>query len=87
MYLILAKEYKNADVHILIIKKTGKIWPGMKDPRSGMGAKNISDLILKEMHGILKTKNPTKEWINEYKMVERKIYEKWFKRRWIKHNK
>ena len=61
MYLILAKEHKNADAHILIIKKTGKIWPGMKDPGSGMGAKNISDLILKEMHGILKTKNPTKE--------------------------
>ena len=58
MYLILAKGYKNADVHILRIKKTGKIWPSMKDPGNGMGAKNISDLILKR---ILKTKNPTKE--------------------------
>ena len=48
----------------------------MKDVRSGMGVKNKSDLVLKEIHGILKTKNPTKEQINEYKMTEREIYEK-----------
>ena len=40
------------------------------------GVKNISDLVLKEIHGILKTKNPTKEQINKYKMTEREIYEK-----------
>ena len=33
----------------------------MKDVGSGMGIKIISDLVLKEIHGILKTKNPTKE--------------------------
>ena len=33
-------------------------------------------MVLKEIHGILKTKSPTKEWINEYKMTETKIYEK-----------
>ena len=48
----------------------------MKHAGSGMGVKNISDLILKEIHGVLKTKNPTKEQINEYKMTEREIYEK-----------
>ena len=32
----------------------------MKDVRSGMGVKNISDLILKEIYGICETKNPTK---------------------------
>ena len=41
-----------------------------------MGVKNISDLVLKEIHGVLKTKNPTKEQINEYKITEREIYEK-----------
>ena len=25
-----------------------------------MGVKNVSDLVLKEMHGICETKNPTK---------------------------
>ena len=31
----------------------------MKDAGSGMGVKNTSDLVLKEMHGIIKTKNNT----------------------------
>ena len=48
----------------------------MKDSGSGMGVKNKSDLILKEIHGVLKTKNPTKEQINEYKITEREIYKK-----------
>ena len=47
----------------------------MKDVGSGLAVKNISDLVLKEMHDILETKNPTKEQINAYKMTERKIYE------------
>ena len=34
------------------------------------------DLILKEMHGVLETKNPTKKQINKCKMTEREIYEK-----------
>ena len=38
------------------------------------GVKNISDLVLKETHGICKTKNPTKEQVNEYKMTKREIY-------------
>ena len=45
----------------------------MKDVGSGMSVKNISDLVLKEIHGILETKNPTKEQINEYKMTKREI--------------
>ena len=42
----------------------------------GMGVKNISDLVLKEIHGVCETKNLTKEQINECKMTEREIYEK-----------
>ena len=75
MYLISAEGYKNADVHILIIKKTGEIWPSMKDAASGMGVKNISNLVSKEIYGICETKSPTKEQINKYKMTERGIYE------------
>ena len=41
MYLISAEEHKNADVHILTIKKTGEIWPSMKGVGNGMGVKNI----------------------------------------------
>ena len=52
MYLISAEEYINVGVHFLKIRKTGEIWPRMKDIGSGLGFKNISDLVLKEIYGI-----------------------------------
>ena len=48
----------------------------MKDVGSGMGVKNISNLVLKEIYGICETKNPSKEQVNEYKMTKREIYKK-----------
>ena len=60
MHLISAEGYKNANVAFLTIKETSEIWVSMKDVRSGMGIKNISDLVLKEIYGICETKNPTK---------------------------
>ena len=48
----------------------------MKDVGSGMGVKNISDVVLKEIHGMLETKNLAKEQINKYKMTEIEIYKK-----------
>ena len=42
----------------------------MKDVGSGIGFKNISDLVLKEIYGIFETKNPTKKQVNEYKMAK-----------------
>ena len=76
MYLISAEGYKNANVKFLTIKATSEIWVNMKDVGSGMGVKNISDLVLKEIHGICETKNPTKEQVNEYKMTKREIDKK-----------
>ena len=45
----------------------------MKNVHNGLGVKNMSDLILKEINGIYKTKNLTKEQIREYKITEREI--------------
>ena len=52
MYLISVEGYKNAGVHFLKIKKTDEIWASMKDSGKGLGIKNISDLVLKEICGI-----------------------------------
>ena len=60
MYLISAEGYKNAELYAEIVRKAGGIWVSMKDVGSGVGFNNISDLYLKELHGVLKTKNPTK---------------------------
>ena len=62
-YLISVEGYKNADVEFLTIKTTSEIWVNMKDVGSGMGVKNISDLVLTEIYGICQTENPTKEQV------------------------
>ena len=47
----------------------------MKNVHKGLGVKNMSDLILKEIYSIYETKNLTKEPIRKYKMTEREIFE------------
>ena len=75
MYLISAERYENANVKTLP-EKNSPIWVKMKDVQNGLGVPNMSDLILKELYGIYKTKNPTKEQVKEYKMNEREYYKK-----------
>ena len=55
MYLISAKGYENASVDLLVEKETGIMWVSMKNVQ---GAQNISDLVLKDIYGIHKTKKP-----------------------------
>ena len=76
IYLISAEGYKNAGVDFLRIEKTGEIWAKMKGVQDGLGVQNISDLVLKEIYGIYKTKNFTKEQIRKYKMTKWDIFEK-----------
>ena len=63
----------------MTIKKTSEIRVNLKDVGSGMGVKNICDLVLKEIYGICETKNPTKKQVNEYKMTKREIDKKFIK--------
>ena len=74
MYLISTEEYKNVTVEFLSIKTNSEIWVNMKDVESGMGVKNISDLVCKEIYGICETKNPTKKQVDEYEMTKRQIF-------------
>ena len=76
MYLISAEGYINTGVYSLRVQKTGEIWPSMEDVGSGIGVKSIFYLVLKEIHGVLETKNPTKKQIKKCKMTEREIFEK-----------
>ena len=52
IYLISAGGYKNAGVHCLKIRKIDKLWLNMKNVGDGLGVKNISDLVLKEIYRI-----------------------------------
>ena len=60
----------------------------MKDVGSGIGDKNISDLVLKKIHGIFEIKNPTKEQVNEYKMtkIEKELNTKNNKNRYVRND-
>ena len=49
----------------------------MKNVTDGLGAQNIFDLVLKEICGIYKRKNPTKNQIKKYEMTEREMFEKY----------
>ena len=76
MHLISAEGYKNTGVHYLKLRKTDELWVSMKNVGDGLGVKNISDLVLKEIYGIYEKKELTKEETKCYKMTEREIYKK-----------
>ena len=60
MSLLSAEGYKNAGVFCLKIRKTDELSVRMKDVGVGLGVKGISDLVLKEIHGICEKKRINK---------------------------
>ena len=48
MDLISIEGYKNPNV-ICLKNKNGSLWVVMKDAKDGLGVKNMSDLVLKEI--------------------------------------
>ena len=71
MNLISAEGYKNAKVHFLKIRKTDELWISIKDVGNGLGVKNISDLVLKEIYGIYGEKINKRR---NYKMTKKEIF-------------
>ena len=55
MDLVSIEGYENAKV-ICLKNKNGDLWVIMKGVRNGLGVKNISDLVLKEIYGAYKKK-------------------------------
>ena len=49
MDLISVERYNSAGVHTMQLKND--IWVSVKDVGNGLGVKNISDLVLKEIYG------------------------------------
>ena len=77
MDLISVEGYENAKV-ICLKNNTGDLWVSMKDVGVGLGVKSISDLVLKEIHGICGKKELTKEETKCYKMTEREFFKKFY---------
>ena len=68
MVVITAQNYDNAKVHTITLENRELFWVKMTDLQDGLGVKNISDLVSKEIYGIFETKNLTKERIRKHKM-------------------
>ena len=77
MDLISIEGYENANV-ICLKNKNGDLWVIMKGVKDGLGVKNISDLVLKEICGIYEKKKLTKEETKCYKMTEREFFKKFY---------
>ena len=56
MYLISAEGHKNASFDCLKIREADELWVSMKNAGAGLGFKNISDSVLKEIYGIYEKK-------------------------------
>ena len=69
MSLISAKGYENAKVHTIQVKND--LWVSIKDVGNGLGVKNISDLVLKEIYGIYGEKINKRR---NYKMTKKEIF-------------
>ena len=65
------EKYINAKVCTLRVGNKQLFWVRMHHVLEGMGVKNMSDLVSKEIRGIFKTKNPTKYQIRNTKDVKR----------------
>ena len=77
MDLISIEGYENTKVTSLK-NKNGDLWVIMKDVKEGLGVKNMSDLVLKEIYGVYEKKNLTKEEIKCYKMTEREFFRTYY---------
>ena len=59
--------FENAEVHTIAIGNRKLFWVRMYDVQKGLGIKNISDLVRKEIHGIFENHNHIKDQIRKHK--------------------
>ena len=75
-YLISAERYKNVVIDFLIVKNADEVWVSMTNVHTGLGVKNMSDLVLKEIYCTYERTDFTDEEIRKYKMTEREVFGK-----------
>ena len=69
---ISVENYRNA-VHTITIGNRELFWVRMHDVQKGLGIKNISDLVRKEIHGIFENNNATKDQLKSIKVWKRMV--------------
>ena len=76
MVVFTVERYANAAVHTITVKNKKLFWVKMIDVQKGLGFKNMSDLVKKEICGIFETNNPTEEQKKKYIRTESEITKK-----------
>ena len=67
------EKYSNAKVCTIRVSNKKLFLVRMFDVQEGIGVKNIIDLVRKEIRGVFRTKNPTKDQIRKYKRHEKEL--------------
>ena len=70
---ISVEKYTNAKVCTIRVSNKKIYWVRMYDAQERIGVKNMPDLVRKEIWGIFRTKNPTKDQIRKYKRREKEL--------------
>ena len=70
---ISVEKYTNAKVCTIRVSNKELFWIRIYDVQEGIGVKNMSDLVRKEIRSIFRTKNPTKDQIRKYKRREKEL--------------
>ena len=70
---ISVEKYTDAKVCTITVGNKELFQVRRYDVQKGLGVKNISDLVRKEIHGIFETKNPTKDQIRKCKRREKEL--------------
>ena len=73
MAVITVEKCKNAKVNTVKVGNKELFSIRMIDIQNGLGLKNMSDLVRKEIHGIFSTDKPTNKQIKAYKRSLQKL--------------
>ena len=71
--VITVEKYANARVHTITVENKKLFWVKMIDVQKGLGLKDTSHLVRKEIQGMYETKNPTEKQKTKYKRTEEEL--------------
>ena len=70
---ISVEKYANAKVRTIRVANKKLFWVRIYDVQQEIGVQNMPDLVRKEIRGIFRTKNPTKDQIRKYERREKEL--------------
>ena len=70
---ISVEKWTIAKVYTIGVSNKKLFWVRMYDVQQRIDVKNMSDLVRKEIPGIFRTKNPTKDQVRKYKRHEKEL--------------